>query len=254
MNLLRRIIQKANPKAVAAEHNKSFSIWFKNKVMRELQVSSSLISDRLKSLAYGPDFQATFYSGYIINCWNFFTKDQDYKSTMKISGVSLEAEAMHFSSAKDNRPVLCKMQYYGVIKEICELHYSDFSVPVFCCKWADNNNNVVHDDMGHTSMNLHKIGHKEDPYILACQAKQVFYMTDPPYKRRSIVIAPRPRYAIDEHDDNVDFEERLGLNDDVVNDDVDADDSLTYVCNDHEEGIWANNKDGNTKGPQKRRR
>uniref|UniRef100_A0A803NAG0 DUF4216 domain-containing protein n=1 Tax=Chenopodium quinoa TaxID=63459 RepID=A0A803NAG0_CHEQI len=91
---------------------------------------------------------------------------------------------MHFSSAKDNRPVLCKMQYYGVIKEICELHYSDFSVPVFCCKWADNNNNVVHDDMGHTSMNLHKIGHKEDPYILACQAKQVFYMTDPPYKRR----------------------------------------------------------------------
>uniref|UniRef100_A0A803N4S6 DUF4216 domain-containing protein n=1 Tax=Chenopodium quinoa TaxID=63459 RepID=A0A803N4S6_CHEQI len=120
---------------------------------------------------------------------------------------------MHFLSAKDNRSVLCKMQYYGVIEEICELHYSDFSVPVFCCKWDDNNNNVVHDDMGHTSMNLHKIGHKEDPYILACQAKQVFYMTDPLDKRRSIVIAPRPRYAIDEHDDNKAFivpEDRRG--------------------------------------------
>uniref|UniRef100_A0A803N6D0 Uncharacterized protein n=1 Tax=Chenopodium quinoa TaxID=63459 RepID=A0A803N6D0_CHEQI len=35
MSFLRRLIRKANPKAIAAEHNKSFGIWFQNEVMKE---------------------------------------------------------------------------------------------------------------------------------------------------------------------------------------------------------------------------
>ncbi|KNA19043.1 hypothetical protein SOVF_065330, partial [Spinacia oleracea] len=167
------------------------------------------VSERLRSLCYGPDFRASFFSAYVVNGCTFYTRDQDDKSTMQNSGVSLEAEAMYFSSSKDNRPVYSKMQYYGVIDEICELHYMGFSIAVFGCKWADNNNNIICDGLGQISMNLNKLGSEGDPYILASQAKQVFYMTDPLDKTRSVVIATKPRYAIDDHDDNIVSEERL---------------------------------------------
>ena len=36
-------------------------------------------------------------------------------------------------------------------------------------------------------MDLYQIGHKSDPFILASQAKQVFYATDPVDKKWSIV-------------------------------------------------------------------
>uniref|UniRef100_A0A803N9G7 DUF4216 domain-containing protein n=1 Tax=Chenopodium quinoa TaxID=63459 RepID=A0A803N9G7_CHEQI len=121
---------------------------------------STLISDRLKSLAFGPNFNATYYSGYVINGCTFYTRFQDQQSTMQNSGVTLEAEALHFASAKDKNPVSGLMRYYGVIEEICELHYSTFSGPVFKCQWVDNNNGVEHSNFGLTLVDLNKFGHK----------------------------------------------------------------------------------------------
>ncbi|KAK9669132.1 hypothetical protein RND81_13G111600 [Saponaria officinalis] len=237
MSFLKTRHRKANPKSIGIEHSKSFRTWFKDQVMKELQNASHTISNRLKSLSYGPDFLASFYSAYVINGCTFYTKDQDDKSTTKNSGVSLEAEAMHFSSAKDNCPIYSKMRYYGVIEEICELHYMDFTLPVFGCKWVENNNNVVCDSLGHISMNLNRLGHKYDPYILASQAKRVFYMTDPLDKRRSVVIISDPRNAVTDHDDNIRFEER-STPPEVENVDDTSDETSTYVRCDHDEGIW----------------
>lgn len=110
---------KALEKSIATEHNHTFYAWFKEQVKSELLASPNFISDRVKSLSYGPNYNASFYFGFAINGHTFYTKDQDKKSTMKNSGVTLEAEAMHFSSAKDKNPMYCKMRYYGVIKEIC---------------------------------------------------------------------------------------------------------------------------------------
>ncbi|XP_021763790.1 uncharacterized protein LOC110728454 [Chenopodium quinoa] len=179
MRDLRNYDRRANEKSIADEHNRLFIRWFKDQVLRELQDSPSSISDRLKSLAYGPNFNATYYSGYVINGFTFYTRLQDENSTMQNSGVTVEAEAIHFASAKDKHPVSSTMRYYGFIEEICEFHYSNFSIPVFKCQWVDNNNGVDHSSLGMTFVNLNKIGHKEDPFILSSQAKQVFYMTDP---------------------------------------------------------------------------
>ena len=223
-------------------------------IERDQKNSPQTVSDRLRSLANGPDFSASFFSCYAINGYTFYTRNQDDKRTMQNSGVCVEAEAMHLSSAKDNRPVYSKMQYYGVIEEICELHYMGFSIPIFGCKWADNNNNVVCDGLGHTTMNLNKIGHTEDPYILASQAKQVFYVTDPCDKRKSVVVTSKPRYVIDDNDDNISYEERSTPSE-VQNVDDSLDDTTTYIRSDHEEGIWHDNENSNANNrPKKRRR
>lgn len=168
----------------------------------------------------------------------------------------VEAEAMHFSSAKDKHPVYGKMRYYGVIEEIFELVYSSFMIPLFKCKWVDNNNGVEHDALsGSTIVNFDKLGHKEDPYILASQAKQVFYMTDPSDKKKDVVIFPKSRLINNESDDDTESEEEEdGVNDLVqkhrIIDDC-SDDSSTYVRDDHGEGMWV---EGTSNGSVSRKR
>ncbi|KMT08089.1 hypothetical protein BVRB_6g143420 [Beta vulgaris subsp. vulgaris] len=183
------------------------------------------------------NFNASLYSSFAINGCTFYTRDQDEHSTMQNSGVTLEAEALHFASVKDKHPVYYKMRYYGVIEEICELHNHGFSVPVFGCKWVDNNTGVLIDDLRSTVVNLNKIGHKEDPFILASQAKQVFYVTDPSDKRNSVVISPRSRHIIDDYEGDIVMEDGSFTNK-VKFETDDNGESSTYVRNDHDEGMY----------------
>uniref|UniRef100_A0A803MUG6 DUF4216 domain-containing protein n=2 Tax=Chenopodium quinoa TaxID=63459 RepID=A0A803MUG6_CHEQI len=221
MTFLKIHTRKASSKSLATEQSKTFHLWLKDQVLKEIKNSTQTVSNRLRSLANGPEFSASFFSSYAINGYTFKTKDQDDKSTMQNSGVCVEAEAMHLSSAKDNRSVYSKMQYYRVIEEI----------------W-------------HTTMNLNKIGHTEDPYILASQAKQVFYVTDLCDKRK-LVVTSKPRYVID---DNIFYQERSTPSE-VQNVDDSLDDTTTYIRSDHEEGIWHDKKNSNANNrPKKRRR
>jgi len=130
--------------------------------------------DELKWLARGPNFEVITWSGYDINKFFFYTNTEDHKSTIQNSGVTLEAESMHFASSKDNNLVMATISYFGVIKEVWEVDYVKFRVLVFKCKWVDCNTRVHHDDLGFTLIDLTKIGSKEDPFIMAYQAKQVF--------------------------------------------------------------------------------
>ena len=98
---------------------------------------------------------------------SFYSKEEDDKSTMQNSSVTLEAESMHFASAKDNNPVMASISYFGVIEEIWEVDYVKFRVPVFKCKWIDNNTGVHVDELGFTLVDLNKVAYKEDPFIMA---------------------------------------------------------------------------------------
>ncbi|KAL2942741.1 Ribosomal RNA small subunit methyltransferase H [Bienertia sinuspersici] len=181
---LRKQHRKASQKSILDEHTKLFSTWFKNHVLGQSKDSSHQVSNRLRSLAFGAEFSASFYSGYVINGGTFYTRSQDKISTMPNSGVSVEASAIHFASPKDKRLVCGKMRYYRVIEKICELVYSSFTIPVFKCIWVDNNTGVEHDALSwSTIVNFDKEGHKEDPYILANQLNQVFYVTNPTDKK-----------------------------------------------------------------------
>ncbi|GER40345.1 glutamine-tRNA ligase [Striga asiatica] len=76
----------------------------------------------------------------------------------------------------DHNPVTEKVLYYGVIQEIIELDYwSSFSVVLFRCDWF----HVENDDYGFARVNFNKNCYSDDPFVLASQVHQVFYVEDP---------------------------------------------------------------------------
>ena len=72
------------------------------------------------------------------------------------------------------------------------------------CDWVERNNGVRENELGFTLVDLNRIGHKSDPFILATQAKQVFYINNPLDAQWSVVLAKQPkdyyRRRLDEDD------------------------------------------------------
>ncbi|XP_057792617.1 uncharacterized protein LOC131009330 [Salvia miltiorrhiza] len=113
---------------------------------------------------------------------------------------------MQVSSAKDKKPIVTDMVFYGVIQEIWELDYQAFRVVVFKCDWVNNKNGMRVDDLGFTLVNFKRIGFKLDSFILGHQAKQVFYVDDPHDPLWSVVLScPRKEYTT--ITDDSDFED-----------------------------------------------
>ena len=56
------------------------------------------------------------------------------------------------------------------------------------CDWVESNNGIKIDKLGFTCVNLSKVGHEDDPFILASQANQVFYVDDPMERGWSIAF------------------------------------------------------------------
>ncbi|KAL6313504.1 hypothetical protein AAG906_005454 [Vitis piasezkii] len=139
------------------------------------------IEKELKWLAQGPRQQVLTYPGYIIHGCRYHIKNRDEARVNQNSGVSIVASTMQIASSKD--------------KNLCL---------VTCCDWVDSKNGVKVDELGFTLVDLSKIGHKSDPFILATQAQQVFYVEDQVDPRWSIVLS-RPKMELFdiEGDDNI---------------------------------------------------
>ncbi|XP_034708941.1 uncharacterized protein LOC117931992 [Vitis riparia] len=162
------------------------------------------IEKELKWLAQGPRQQVLTYPGYIIHGCRYHIKNRDEARVNQNSGVSIVASTMQIASSKDKNPVLGDMCFYGIITEIWDLDYNMFNICVFKCDWVDSKNGVKVDELGFTLVDLSKIGHKSDPFILATQAQQVFYVEDQVDPRWSIVLS-RPKMELFdiEGDDNI---------------------------------------------------
>ena len=80
------------------------------------------------------------------------------------------------------------MPYYDVIVEIWEVNYTNFIVPVFKCKWVDNKIGVKVDESGMTLVDFQKIGYRDEPFIMAPEASQVFYIQDPTPEHWFVVL------------------------------------------------------------------
>ena len=145
---------------------------------------------------------------YNVNGRRFNTKSRDDNRVNQNSGVSIVAQTMQVASAKDKHPLYGDMTFYGVIQEIWELDYVLLRVPVFKCDWV-HQGGVSHDDLGFILVNLSRLGHKDDHFILASQAKPVFYVDDPRDKHLSIVLSSDPRGIHTEEYDEVEEIEEL---------------------------------------------
>ena len=145
------------------------------------------ISDNLRWIAHGPHPFVIKYNSYVINGCRYHTESYDKNRSVQNSGVSLVAKTMQVSSSKDKNPIIGDMSFYGVIQDIWELNYNTFNVAVFRCDWVENNNGMKIDDLGFVLVDLKRIGHKSDSFIMA---RQDFYVKDPSDARWSIVLTP----------------------------------------------------------------
>ncbi|RVW24082.1 hypothetical protein CK203_091324 [Vitis vinifera] len=118
------------------------------------------ISETLRWMAHGPTHYVAKYHGYVINGCQYNTKDHDELRVTQNSGVSIVATTM---------------------------------IPVFKCNWVDNKSGIKVDEFGLTLVDFTKMAHKSDPFILASQAKQVFYVQDQLDPRWSVVLSTLER-------------------------------------------------------------
>lgn len=121
-----------------------------------------------------------------------------------------------------------------------EIDYVILKVPLFKCKWIPNNTGVQTDELEFTRVDLGKATYNTEPFIMATQAKQIFYVTDLAdlMKRWSIVLnGKRIPHSDDESFDisSTPYATQVP----TWYEKVDRDD-VHVIRNDHQEDIWKN--------------
>ncbi|XP_039145399.1 uncharacterized protein LOC120282631 [Dioscorea cayenensis subsp. rotundata] len=155
---------------VEERHKKKFPLWFKKFVTSLRNQGLQEVSDGLFSLACGPDRRVRKYTGCIVNGVRFHTKERDFHLRSQNSGVMVEG--MHEEKEID---------FYGVLTDIIQLDYiKGCEVVMFKCNWydVDGRKRRIHKEGNLVSINVNKCWYENDPFILAIQAKQVFYLDD----------------------------------------------------------------------------
>nr|GEW15655.1 hypothetical protein [Tanacetum cinerariifolium] len=213
----------------------SKNIWKKKSIFWKLPKNKDGINTRTDMVEMGiRDQLAPQEIGYDINGYTCYTKEQDEKSTVQNSGETLVA-----TTTKNSRLSVAKESYYGVIEEIWELDCNTFFVPLFKCKSVYNIQGVNVDKVGFTCVNLSIDSYLSDPFILAKQATQIFYVEDPSETRWNIVMhieqsIVRKENVVDKDDYNQfnklsPFSVGIQSVDEVL-------DATIYLRSDHQEG------------------
>ncbi|CAL5346476.1 unnamed protein product [Camellia sinensis] len=184
---------------VDRRHNDEFPKWFNSHVAELLATENVALSEEIKILALGPSQKATRFNGYIINGTRYHTKSCELRRKTQNSGVMVKAKTSSYASAKDINPVEGDVAYYGYVTDIIELYYShDHRYMLFMCNWIDNNKGLKQDDFGFTLVNFNHLLYakkqdSDEPFILASQAQQVFYVNDSVDEDWNVVLKMKPR-------------------------------------------------------------
>jgi hypothetical protein len=169
--------------AIIKEHNSNFTTWFKDKLLANPPpMQSSEEENLIFALSQGAEHCLMTYQAYDINGYTFYTEEKDSNCDYQNSGVTMEAYTGDV-----------KQRYYGRIEEIWELSYAGEKVPMFRVRWAKN---VVKEDRYFTTMVIPEaksktaganVTAKNEPWVLASQVDQCFFITDPTKPTRVVV-------------------------------------------------------------------
>jgi hypothetical protein len=220
MKMLREKNPKKNNATLMKEHNTNFAKWLKNYFEENPCSKDDEKAFDVYNLAQGPMINVVTYQAYDINGYTFYTEAQDQKSVYQNSGVMMDA----LTGKKKDR-------YYGRIEEIWELDYTISVIPMFRVRWAEKINT---DEDNFTTMvippptpieerNVKAISARKEPWVLAKQVAQCFYITDPQAPSR--VVMRRGKRSIVGVDGVVDEEDYNQFDDP----DTDDDDEATQV-------------------------
>ena len=144
----------------------------------------------VRCLAQGPNNEAKWLKRYVTNGLKFQTKDSEEDKTQN-SGVSVVTEG--------------GVTYYGALTDIIELDYFDsFKYILFKCEWVGilSEKGYKIDEFGFSLVNfkhLIHVGEKliDEPYVLASEASQVFYVEDKRHKDWVVVVKTKARDIFD---------------------------------------------------------
>lgn len=156
------------------------------------------ISKEFRALSRGPNPVGKRYRGFIINGFRFHVKSIENRRKTQNSGVVVTAQTSSYASRSDNNPIIGDVTYYGVLKDIIELDYlEDKKVVLFNCDWVSTGRAVKQDENGFTLVNFSRAQQHSEPFILASQAQQVFYIEDPIEKGWRVVVKTKTRDSFD---------------------------------------------------------
>ena len=134
------------------------------------------LSDKVRWLARYLDNEAKQFKRYVINGLKFCTKDSEVTRKTQNSGVCVVTEG--------------GATYYDVLIDIIELNYSDkYQYVLFKCQWANiisgrgcKKRWVWISPCQFFKIDTHGWSIDWQPYVLASQAWQVFYVEDVRHK------------------------------------------------------------------------
>nr|XP_027071970.1 uncharacterized protein LOC113696785 [Coffea arabica] len=193
----RRLIEEGHPQIPQhlkeRLHCENFACWFAEHIDKlELPQNVSVLRE-LRFLAKGPDVVGIQHDRYVVNGFRFHTKEVEKKRKTQNSGVTVNATTSSFASIRDQNPVLSELVYFGVLKNMIELIYGGHRVVLFECDWISNGSRMKQDADGFTLVNFANVRPHVEPFILASQASQVFYVEDPTDKDWQVVISTTAR-------------------------------------------------------------
>ena len=145
------------------------------------------VSDTLVALSKWPYIYVKRLKHYVINGLKFRSVNDEANRKTQNSGVSVTTDG--------------GIMYYGVLSDIIELNYSNNIKHVLCkCKWVDDQNRRGYrtDEFEFPMVNFTHFIHggdemMDEPYVLASQAIQVFYVEDKMSKNWYVVIKIKAR-------------------------------------------------------------
>ena len=146
----------------------------------------------LLSLSRGPMTNITCFSGFDTHGYRFHIESLDRNRCTQNSGVAVISEENMDGDHVD---------YYGVLTEILELQFlGGRRVPLFRCKWVDIFNKtrgIKTNVYGLVSVNFKCLLRTNEPFVLASQASQGFYVKDNLIKGWHMVSKMHPRDTYD---------------------------------------------------------
>ncbi|XP_060671815.1 uncharacterized protein LOC132803254 [Ziziphus jujuba] len=165
-----KLLQNRGVTSILQVQEKEFPQWFEQRIKYFSRCKYPMVTDELYSLAYGPDYGIRSYSGCVVNGVRYRTKVRDDRCVTQNCGIWVVGD--HDGESCD---------FYRVIEDILVLDYrSKHSVVLFRCAWFDTNvkKKKMITEFQITSINVTSYWYKNDPFVLASQAKQVFYVDD----------------------------------------------------------------------------
>ncbi|XP_072076439.1 uncharacterized protein [Arachis hypogaea] len=171
---------------------REFPNWFKHQV----PFGSTSHSNELQWLACGPLAQARRYQAYNVNGFKFRTISREEGMKTQNSGIYVTSYTRSYASKRDVNVAVGDVSYYGRLIDIIELNYSD----------TTSGRGIRQDELGHTCVNFANpihTGDREDDesYILASEARLVFYVEDEVDNGWSVVVHVMPRDLFDMGED-----------------------------------------------------